>query len=94
MIIFIVHTIIFQLQEKLEVVANIEKVVYSWAESTHGLILKTGNDSFIYVFEQKYLPELEKSKFPILDEVKSVDDSIPTGRIIIDEVAINKIATA
>ena len=64
-------------QEKLEVVANIEKVVYSWAESTHGLILKTGNDSFIYVFEQKYLPELEKSKFPILDEVKSVDDSIP-----------------
>lgn len=64
-------------QEKLELIAKIEKVIYDWAESTHGLILKTGNDSFIYLFEQQYMAELEKDKFSILDEVKSVDDNIP-----------------
>ena len=64
-------------QEKLELIAKIEKVIYDWAESTHGLILKTSNDSFIYVFEQQYIPELEKDKFSILDNVKNVDDNIP-----------------
>ena len=64
-------------QEKLELIAKIEKVIYDWAESTHGLILKTSNDSFAYVFEQQYIAELEKDKFSILDNVKSVDNSIP-----------------
>ena len=64
-------------QEKLELLARIDKVIYDWAEKTNGLILKTSNDNFIYFFEQRHLPELEKNKFPILDEVKGVDSSIP-----------------
>ena len=60
-------------EERLELFAKIEKEILDWAKETGGLIIKTERDSFIYVFEQKYLSELEKSKFSILDKIKQLD---------------------
>lgn len=60
-------------EERLELFAKIEKEVLEWAKETGGLIIKTERDSFIYVFEQKYLPNIESSKFSILDKIKKLD---------------------
>ena len=60
-------------EEKIELFAKIEKEILDWAKETGGLIIKTERDSFVYVFEQQYLTEIEKSKFAILDKVKALN---------------------
>ena len=56
-----------------QAVATIEKAIYDWSSSTGGLIVKEDRDTFVYVFEQKYLSELEETKFSILDIVKEIE---------------------
>ena len=60
-------------EEKIELLAKIEKEIIDWVNETNGLIIKTERDSFIYVFEQQHLTEIEKGKFNILDRVKTLD---------------------
>ena len=60
-------------EQRLELFGKIEKEILEWVKETGGLIVKTERDSFIYVFEQKYLSDIEKSKFSILDKVKDLD---------------------
>ncbi len=60
-------------ERRIELLAKIEKEIINWVTKTGGLIIKTERDSFIYVFEQKYLSEFEKEKFNILDVVKSIE---------------------
>ena len=60
-------------EEKIELFAKIEKEILDWAKETGGLIIKTERDSFVYIFEQQYLTEIEKSKFSILDKVKALN---------------------
>lgn len=56
--------------------ATIEKMMYNWATTTGGIMIKTDRDTFIYIFEQKYLEEIENNKFSILDTVKEIDIDI------------------
>ena len=60
-------------EEKIELLAKIEKEIIDWVNETNGLIIKTERDSFIYVFEQQHLAEIEKEKFNILDRVKNLE---------------------
>lgn len=60
-------------EEKIELFAKIEKEILDWAKETGGLIIKTERDSFVYIFEQQYLTDIEKSKFAILDKVKALN---------------------
>ena len=60
-------------EQRLELFAKIEKEILEWVKETGGLIIKTERDSFIYVFEQQYLSDIEKAKFAILDKVKALD---------------------
>lgn len=60
-------------EEKIELFAKIEKEILDWAKETGGLIVKTERDSFVYIFEQQYLAEIEKSKFAILDKIKALN---------------------
>ena len=60
-------------EEKIELLAKIEKEIIDWVNETNGLIIKTERDSFIYVFEQQHLAEIEKEKFNILNRVKNLD---------------------
>ena len=59
-------------EERPQVMAVIEKKLYEWASKTQGIIIKTERDTFIYVFEQKYLEEMQNDKFSILDEIKEI----------------------
>jgi len=59
-------------EEKPQVMAAIEKNLYDWAAKTQGVMIKTERDTFVYVFEQKYLEEMQNEKFSILDEIKEI----------------------
>ncbi len=58
---------------KPQLVAQIDKVLYEWASETGGLMIKRDRDTFIYVFEQQYLEKMEEEKFSILDKVKEIE---------------------
>ncbi len=60
-------------EEKIEILAKIEKMIMEWAGETGGLIIKTERNMFVYIFEHQYLSKMEKDKFSILDKVKTVD---------------------
>lgn len=59
-------------EEKPQVMAAIEKNLYDWAVKTGGIMIKTERDTFVYVFEQKYLEEMQNEKFSILDDIKEI----------------------
>ena len=56
-----------------QVIATVEKEIYNWVNPTGGLIIKKDRDTFIYVFERKYLEQIEKDKFNILDTIKQIN---------------------
>ena len=60
-------------EEKTQVIAKIEKSLYEWASESAGLMVKTERDTFIYIFDQKYLDEMKEEKFSILDKVKEIE---------------------
>ena len=59
-------------EEKIEILSRIEKTIMDWAAETGGLIVKNDSNTFVYIFEQQYLPKIEKEKFNILDKVKNI----------------------
>ncbi len=63
-------------EEKPKLTATIETTMYNWATTTGGIMIKTDRDTFVYIFEQKYLEEIEENKFSILDTVKEIDIDI------------------
>lgn len=63
--------------EKADILAKIDKVLYEWASSTNGLIVKDERDTYVYVFEQQYLAEIEKNKVNVLDLIKEIDSKVP-----------------
>ena len=64
-------------EERTQVLAQVEKAIYDWASGMEGLVVKNDRDSFICLFEQKYLMDLEKNKVNILDTVKELDSKVP-----------------
>lgn len=62
-------------EERPQVLAEIEKCIYNWTKDTGGLIIKNERETYIYIFEEKYLQKLEDNKFNILDIVKEINIS-------------------
>ena len=60
-------------EEKPILIAQIEKSIYDWASTFKGLVLKSERDTFVCVFEKRYLEELEEKKFNILDTIKELE---------------------
>lgn len=63
-------------EEKPQLMATIEKTMYDWATLTGGVMVKTERDTFVYIFEQKFLDEIEEAKFNILDTIKEINVEI------------------
>ena len=57
--------------EKPQIMAKIEKTIYDWAGSYNGLVLKSERDTFVCIFDKKYIKQMEDKKFEILDSIKS-----------------------
>ena len=66
-------------ERKPQVIAEIEKKLYEWASTSNGVMIKKERDTYVFVFEQQYLEEMENSKFAILDEIKEIEaeDGMP-----------------
>lgn len=62
-------------EEKIKLLAEIEKNIMDWASETGGLIIKNERNMFIYIFEQQYLSKMERDKFSILDNVKNIESN-------------------
>ena len=60
-------------EQRPQVVAEIEKTIYEWANDAEGVIVKADRDRFIYIFEHKYLEKIKEDKFSILDAVKEIN---------------------
>ena len=61
--------------EKPQLIARIEKSLYDWASGFEGLILKAERDTFVCIFEKKYIKEIEDRRFDILDTIKELQPS-------------------
>lgn len=62
-------------EERPGVMAEIEKALYDWAIKSEGIMIKTERDTFVYIFEQKHLEEIQNDKFSILDKIKEIKTS-------------------
>ena len=60
-------------EEKPILVAQIEKNIYDWASTFEGLVVKSERDTYVCIFERRYLEELENKKFNILDTIKELE---------------------
>ncbi len=60
-------------EDRPQVLATIEKNIYEWASVTNGLVIKSDRDTFVFVFEQRYLKQLQDNRFNILDNIKEVN---------------------
>mgnify|MGYP004629916799 CR=1 FL=1 len=59
-------------EEKPQVIAEVEKTIYEWTALTEGLVVKNERETYVLVFERKFMGELEKNKFSILDDIKKI----------------------
>ena len=66
-------------ERKPQVMAEIEKILHEWSTSSNGVMIKKERDTYILIFEQQYLEEMENKKFAILDEMKKIEaeDGMP-----------------
>ena len=62
-------------EEKPQVMAEIEKTLYDWANESNGVMVKTERETFVFIFEQKYLEEMQNEKFSVLDKIKEIKTS-------------------
>ena len=59
--------------EKPQIMAEIDKEMYDWANKTNGVLIKSDRDRYIYLFEQRYLEDVKEDKFSILDKIKEIE---------------------
>jgi len=60
-------------EAKPQVLAAIEKKLHEWASLSGGVMIKKERDTYVFIFEQQYLTEMEENKFTILDEIKEIE---------------------
>lgn len=61
-----------QTEDRPEVIAKVEKSIYDWAIESKGVVIKSDRNTFVYIFEQRYLEKIKENKFQILDQIKEI----------------------
>ena len=59
-------------EERPQVIAEMEKSIYEWANRIDGILIKADRDRFVYIFDYKYLDRIKEDKFSILDTIKDI----------------------
>lgn len=81
-------------ENRPKVIAEIEKSIYDWTGETNGIIVKPERDTYVFIFEKRYLERLKENKFSILDTIKEVGNEekiqLTLSIAISDEGATNK----
>ena len=77
--------------KKIQIVAEIEKRIYEWTNSTDGILIKsdTERNSYIYIFEQKYLDKIKEERFSLLDTIKEIYANDVIGQLTLSIAVSN-----
>lgn len=77
--------------KKIQIVADIEKCIYEWTKDTNGILVKsdTERNSYIYIFEQKYLDRIREDKFSLLDTIKEIEANDGAGQLTLSIAVSN-----
>ena len=59
-------------EDKPQLMAEIDKCIFDWTNETNGILIKSDRDSYLYIFEQRYLEQIKNDKFSILDKIKEI----------------------
>ena len=59
-------------EERPQIIAEMEKSIYEWANRIDGILIKSDRDRFVYIFDYKYLDKIKEDKFSILDTIKDI----------------------
>ncbi|NLP30452.1 MAG: DHH family phosphoesterase [Clostridiales bacterium] len=60
-------------ERKSIIASQIEIAIRQWSSRIYATVIKYSNSNYFVVFEQKYIKNLETTKFSILDEIREVD---------------------
>ena len=63
-------------EERTQIIAEVEAMIYEWANKVDGILIKADRDRFVYIFDYKYLENIKEDKFSILDTVKEINSKI------------------
>ena len=63
---------ILENEERPQITAQIDKIIYEWTNETNGVLIKSDRDRYVYLFEQRYLEKVKEDKFSILDKIKEI----------------------
>lgn len=77
--------------KKIQIVAEIEKRIYEWTDATDGILIKsdTERNSYVYIFERKYLSQIKEDKFSLLDTIKEIYANDVTGQLTLSIAVSN-----
>ena len=64
---------ILENEERPQITAQIDKIIYEWTNETNGVLIKSDRDRYVYLFEQRYLEKIKEDKFSILDKIKEIE---------------------
>ena len=59
-------------EQKTQLMAKVESTIYDWVNETNGILVKEDRDTYVYIFEQRYLEQIKENKFAILDSIKDI----------------------
>ena len=59
-------------EQKTQLMAKVESAIYDWVNETKGILIKEERDTYVYIFEQRYLEQIKENKFAILDTIKEI----------------------
>lgn len=83
-----------QTEKRPEIIAQIEKNIYEWTGETNGIIVKPEKDTYVCLFEKRYLERIKENKFSILDTIKELGNKekiqLTLSVAISDEGSTNK----
>jgi len=60
-------------EEKPQIMSEVEKTIYEWTNNTGGLIVKNERETYVLILDYQYLNVLEQNKFNILDDIKKIN---------------------
>jgi c-di-AMP phosphodiesterase-like protein len=75
--------------QKTQVAAKIERCIYDWTELSSGVLIKEDRDTYVYIFEQRYLKKITENKFSVLDTIKEIKTNAKTQQLTLSIAVSN-----
>lgn len=65
--------------ERAQITGRVETLLEDWVTSRHGIMRRYSNERFLVILEHRYMEEIIREKFPILDQVRAVQTANGTS---------------